>query len=63
LHDLGRGSNGITPAELTKYVLAEVVNDTIKAVSSATNIGRQAGKVLGDGFKAIKKGIGDLFGK
>jgi uncharacterized protein involved in outer membrane biogenesis len=62
-HDLGRGSNGITPAELAEYVLAEVVSDTIKAVSSATNIGRQAGKVLGDGFKAIKKGIGDLFGK
>jgi uncharacterized protein involved in outer membrane biogenesis len=62
-HDLGRGPDGITPAELTKYVLVEVVSDTIKAVSSATNIGRQAGKVLGEGFKAIKKGIGDLFGK
>jgi uncharacterized protein involved in outer membrane biogenesis len=63
LHDLGKGPDGITPAELTEDVLAEVVSDTIKAVSSATNIGRQAGKVLGEGINAIKKGIGDLFGK
>ena len=63
LHDLGRSPNGITPAELTKDVLGEVVSYTLKAVGSTTSIGKEAGKVLGKGFKAIKKGIGNLFGK
>jgi len=63
LNDLGRGPDGITPAELTKVVLGEVVSYTLKEAGSATGIGKKAGKALGDGVKAIKKGIGDLFSK
>jgi hypothetical protein len=63
LHDLGRGPDGITPVELTKVVLDQVVSETLKATGSAASTGKKAGKVLGDGVKAVKKGIGDLFGK
>jgi AsmA family len=71
LTNLGKGPEGITPAELTKQVLSEVVSGTIKAVgSAATNIGKDAGKLgkgagktVGKDVNKITKGIGNLFGK
>jgi hypothetical protein len=64
LTDLGKGPDGITPAELTKDVLGEVVTGTIKAVGSAIgNIGKDAGKVVGTGVNKITTGIGGLFKK
>ena len=64
LTDLGKGPEGITPTDLTKQVLSEVVSGTIKAVGSAvTNIGKDAGKAVGGGANKITKGIGNLFGK
>ena len=41
LTDLGKGPDGITPADLTKQVLSEVVSGTIKAVGSAADQHRQ----------------------
>jgi uncharacterized protein involved in outer membrane biogenesis len=64
LTNLGTGPDGITPAELTKDVLSEVVDGTLKAVAkSATNIGKGAENVGKEGVNAVKKGIGGLFGK
>ena len=64
LTNLGKGPEGITPADLTKRVLSEVVSGTIKAVgSAATNIGKNAGKAVGKDVNKITKGIGNLFGK
>jgi hypothetical protein len=64
LHDLGRGPEGITATELTKQVLSAVVRDTLKAVgSAATNLGKNAGKIVGEGVKKITTGIGGLFKK
>ena len=49
LTDLGKGSGGITPAELMQRVLAAVTEATTKAV--ATDVGKAT------------KGISDLFKK
>jgi len=62
LTDLGKGPEGITPADLTKQVLGEVISGTIKAVgSAAANIGKDAGKTAGEGVKKITSGLGGLF--
>lgn len=64
LTDLGKGPEGITATELTKQVLNEVVSGTIKAVgSAATNIGKEAGKAVGEGVNKITTGIGGLINK
>ena len=67
LTNLGRGSGGLTPTDLTRAVLSAITSATIKAVaSSATdlgNLGKDAGKSLGEDANKIKKGIGSLFGK
>jgi uncharacterized protein involved in outer membrane biogenesis len=64
LMNLGTGPNGITPADLTKQVLSEVVSGTIKAVAkSATNVGKGAENVGKEGANAVKKGLGGLFKK
>lgn len=75
LTNLGAGPDGITPAELTKDVLNQVVSGTLKAVAkNAANLGKgaenlgkgaeksaeNAGK---EGVNAVKQGIGKLFGK
>ena len=57
---LGKGPEGITPAELVKDVLGEVTTATLKAVvSSASNVG----KAVGDNVSKIGKSLGGLFGK
>jgi hypothetical protein len=64
LTDLGKGPEGITPTDLTRQVLSEVVSGTIKAVGSAvTNIGKDAGKTVGGSVNKITTGLGGLFKK
>jgi len=64
LTDLGKGSEGITPTELTKQVLNEVVRDTLKAVeNAATDLGKDAGKAVGAGVNKITTGLGGLLKK
>ena len=71
LTDLGKGTDGITPAELVKDVLGEVTTATLKAVGSAvTDLGKgaadaakSAGQAVGEGVNKISKSLGGLFGK
>jgi hypothetical protein len=64
LHDLGKGPDGITAADLTKTILSEVISGTLKAVeSAAVNVGKDAGKAVGAGVNKITTGIGGLFKK
>ncbi len=68
LTNLGQGPEGITPAELTKRVLKEILDGTLKSVSgSVGELGKEAvGSVkdlsTGAVNQATKK-IGDLFKK
>jgi hypothetical protein len=64
LTDLGRGPEGITATDLTRQVLSEVVSGTLKAVeNAAVNLGKDAGKVVGEGVNKITTGIGGLLKK
>lgn len=64
LTDLGRGADGITPVELTKDVLNEVVTGTLKAVaSSAANVGKEATKAVSESVGKVTGGLGGLFKK
>ncbi len=71
LTDLGKGSDGLTPTELTRAVLSAITSATTKAVASAAtdfgknfgNVGQDAGKAATQNLDKIKKGIGGLFGK
>jgi hypothetical protein len=64
LTDLGKGPDGITPAELTKDVLSEVVAGTLKAVgSAAADVGKNAENLGKQGVNKITTGIGGLFKK
>jgi uncharacterized protein involved in outer membrane biogenesis len=64
LTDLGKGTDGITAADLTKKVFSELTTAIIKAVaSSATDVGKDAEKAASEGVNKIKSGIGSLFGK
>jgi len=71
LTDLGKGSNGLTPVELTRAVLDAIVSDTIKAVTHAVtevgrgaeNIGKGTGKTVGEDINRLSNSIGGLFGK
>ena len=64
LHDLGKGPDGITAADLTKTILSEVISGTLKAVeSAAVNVGKDTGKAVGAGVNKITTGIGGLFKK
>ncbi len=64
LRDLGKGPDGITPADLTKTVLGEVVSGTLKAVAKdATNLGKGAENVGKQGVNKITTGLGGLFKK
>ncbi len=68
LTNLGQGPEGITPAELTKRVLKEVINGTVKSIGS--NVGELT-KDVTSGLKNVStntvdkaaKSIGDLFKK
>lgn len=79
LVNLGQGSEGITPAELTRVALNAVLEGTLKAVAqggaafaregigSVTKLGTNSVKGVGEqGAKALEKvgsGVGDLFKK
>ena len=64
LSNLGTGPDGITAADLSKRVFSELTGAIIKTVaSSATDIGKDAGKTATEGVNKIKSGIGSLFGK
>jgi len=64
LRDLGKGPEGITPADLTKAVLAKVTDETFKAVAeAAANIGKSAENLGKEGVNKITTGIGGLLKK
>jgi len=64
LGPLGTGPDGITPVELTKDVLGEIANGSIKAVAgSAANLGKGAENLGKQGVNKITSGIGGLFKK
>ena len=71
LTDLGKGSDGLTPSELTHAVLKAITSATAKAVSDALlglgkggeNLGKGATKAATDSVNKISKGIGGLLGK
>jgi uncharacterized protein involved in outer membrane biogenesis len=71
LTDLGKNSDGITAAELSKQVLHAVIESVTKAVASgATDLGKGAteavkgaGKTATDSVEKVGKGLGDLFKK
>jgi uncharacterized protein involved in outer membrane biogenesis len=56
LTDLGKGSDGLTPAELTSAVLTAIIGNTLKAVAgSSGNISQS--------FNNITSSLGSLLGK
>jgi len=69
--NLGKGSAGITVADLPRRVLGAITTATIKTVANATadigksagNVGKDIGKSLGTGTSNITKGLGGLFKK
>jgi AsmA family len=64
LTDLGKGPEGITPTDLTKQVLSEVVSGTIKAVAKdAIGVGKSTEKAAGSEIKKATSGLGGLFKK
>jgi uncharacterized protein involved in outer membrane biogenesis len=71
LTDLGKGTDGLTPADLTKAVLKAITTATIKAVSAsatdlgkgAENLGKDAASGAAGDVDKVKKGLGGLFGK
>lgn len=75
LTDLGKGSAGITAADLTKTVLGQITSGTLKALTTAVaDLGKNvtgaakgaaqdAGKAASEGVEKVKKGLGGLFGK
>ena len=71
LTNLGKGSDGITAADLTHQVLEALTSACIKAVTSAAadlgksagNVGKDLGKSLGTGASNLTKGLGGLFKK
>ncbi len=71
LTDLGKDTNGLTPAELTRAVLDAVISDTVKAVTEsvsqlgqgAKNLGKDAGQTVGGELNKVTSSIGGLFGK
>ena len=70
LNDLGKGG-GITATDLPRRVLGAITTAAIKAVAKATtdigkgtgNVGKDAGKAVGQGVNKITRGIGGLFKK
>jgi hypothetical protein len=64
LTNLGQGNAGITATDLTRRVLGAITTATVKVVASATtDIGKGAGKAVGEGMNKITPGIGGLFKK
>lgn len=75
LTDLGKDTDGITAADLTKTVLSEITSGTIKALGGyVKDLGKDVSNITKDaaggatnavsqGVDKLKKGIGGLFGK
>ena len=71
LTDLGKGSDGLTPADLTRAVLSAITSATIKAVAAGAgdlgkgmeNLGKGAAQDAAGGVDKIKKSLGGIFGK
>jgi len=64
LTNLGKGNAGITATDLTRRVLGAITTATVKVVASATtDIGKGAGKAVGEGMNTIIPGSGGLFKK
>jgi len=71
LTDLGKDSNGLTPAELTSAVLQAISSDTISAVASAVSridkdvksLGQDTVKSVGASVSKITGSLGGLLGK
>lgn len=60
LTDLGKASDGLTPAELTSAILNVISTDTVTAVTSSAD---STGKVLGTSVSQITSDLGGVFGK
>jgi hypothetical protein len=71
LTDLGKSTDGLTPADLTRAVLKAVTAAAVKAVAAgAADLGKNAGalgkdaaKDAAEGLDKIKNGLGGLLGK
>lgn len=71
LTNLGQGEQGVTPAEVIKVVLKEVMTKTTAAVGgflsgagkAVTDAAKNVGGAAADAAKGVTKGIGDLFKK
>ena len=71
LTNLGQGADGVTPAEVIKVVLKEVMTKTTGAVTGFLSSAGKAvldgaknvGGAAADAAKGVTKGIGDLFKK
>ncbi len=71
LTGLGQGADGITPAEVIKVVMKEVMTKTTSAVTgflsgpgkSLMDGAKSVGGAAADAAKSVTKGIGDLFKK
>jgi hypothetical protein len=71
LTDLGKGSNGLTPAQLAAAVLDVIIKDAVSTVASSANIlgqgvqrlGKGATQTVGSSVNVITNTIGGLFGK
>ncbi|MBI5802895.1 MAG: hypothetical protein HZA92_19510 [Verrucomicrobia bacterium] len=71
LTGLGQGPEGLTPAEVIKVVMKEVMSKTTTAVTGAlgnlgkgvTDAAKSVGGAAADAAKGVTKGIGDLFKK
>jgi len=57
LTDLGKDSNGLTPAELTKAILNSIISETIKAVSGSVTVVVQGMKGVG---KTVAGSVGEI---
>jgi len=72
LSDMGKGTDGITAADLTRRVLDALTTATVKAVANSAsdiskgainNLNNGAGKATGEDVNKITKGLGGLFKK
>lgn len=71
LTNLGQGADGVTPAEVIKVVLKEVMTKTTGAVGgflsgagkAVLDGAKNVGGAAADAAKGVTKGIGDLFKK
>jgi uncharacterized protein involved in outer membrane biogenesis len=69
LTNLGTGADGITATDLTRRVLNALTTATVRAVADATgdvgagalNLGKGAGKTVGEDANKITRGLGSLF--